>query len=192
MTETETLLIDMDAILVDMLDAWLDRYNHLCKTDIVVADIKEYDMGIVCKDERTLYSILNEEGFFFNMEPMPGAVACLKTLMHDGYDIVIVTQPPTNSGGPIYDKQRWIKKHFPEFSLKNMIFCSRKELVRGDLLFDDNPAHLEHWRKENPNGRLATLDWPYNKNCGEHFRGALDGSGWVNFVEFVRHTLPLK
>lgn len=189
---TKTLLIDMDAILVNMVPPWLQRYNRLCGTNVKMEDVKEYNVGLVCKNEKVLYEILNEPGFFLNMEAMPGAVACLRTLVNDGYDVVILTQPPENSAGPIADKQQWIKERFPKFSLKNIIFCSRKELISGDLLFDDRPAHLEHWSEKFPNGKLATLDWLYNKEAKVDFRGALDGSGWVNFVKFVREVLPIE
>ena len=189
---TKTLLIDLDGIVVDMIPPWLKRYNARTGENVQLSDVVEYDMGLVCKNQRVLYDILNEKGFFYNMEAMPGAVACLQTLANDGYDVVILTQPPENAGSAISDKQRWIKDRFPSFNLKNMIFCSRKELIAGDLLFDDRPAHLEHWSAANPNGRLATLDWAYNKGAKAHFRGALDGSGWVNFVDFVREVLPLR
>ncbi len=189
---SKTLLIDMDCILVDMIPPWLARYNEITESDIKLSDIVEYDMGLVCTNEKVLYAILNEPGFFLDMPAMPGAVPALKALVADGYDIVILTQPPEDAAQGISEKQQWIKDRFPDFKLKNMMFGSRKELVGGDLLFDDRPAHLESWAERHPDGKLATLDWDYNKGAKAHFRGALDGSGWVNFVEFVREVLPLK
>ena len=79
----KTLLIDLDCITVDMLPPWLKRYNEICNTNVTVEDIKEYDVGKVCVNEKVLYSILDEPGFFFNMEPMPGAVKYLQKLIDD-------------------------------------------------------------------------------------------------------------
>jgi len=194
--KTYTCLIDMDCILVDMLPPWLARYNEICGTNVRVSDIEDYNVGTVCENTEVLYKILDEDGFFFNMEPMAGAVEGLQALRDDGYNIVIVTQPPRIAELAVRDKRRWILKHFPDFDLTDMIFCHHKEMVRGDLILDDKPAHLINWKKANPNGIVATLDWKFSRlpevNSVVHFRGALGGQGWMDFVDFVRHIFPLK
>lgn len=184
MKKPKTLLIDLDCTIVNMLPPWLKRYNEITGESVEVEDIKEYNVGLVCKNEEVLYKILDEEGFFYNMEPMPGAVENLQKLLDDDrFDVVIVTQPPRRADRAVKDKRRWIRKYFPKFDLSNVIFCHRKELIKGDLIFDDKPTHLINWRKNNPRGILATLDWKFT-TIPTHFKGSLE-NGWDEFYKFV-------
>lgn len=188
MDRKPVLLVDLDCTLVDMLTAWLKKYNEATGENVRITDIKEYDMGHACPNNKVLYDILNQRGFFYEMEPMPGAIEALQGLMDDGYDVVIVTQPPRKAEFAVQDKRRWMKKYFGSFSAANMVFCHRKELIEGDLLFDDRPSHLINWKKNNPEGLTATIDWLYNRDVQVDFRGS-QKSGWKEFVEFVRKNL---
>lgn len=195
--KTRTLLVDMDCILVDMIPPWLDRYNEECGTNVTVDDIKDYDMGLVCKNEKVFYGILQEPGFFHDMRAMPGAISGMRQLIELGYDIKILTRPPDQCRDGIADKQLWIKERFPELAtMRNQVFTAAKDIVWGDLLFDDCPDHLIHWKERWPNSIAATLDWQFNRkpevNKVISFRGDLNGKGWSDFVDFVREVLPLK
>lgn len=141
-------LIDLDCIMVDMLPPWLRRYNEECGTNIQLSDIKDYDVGLVCTDQKTLYSILDEPGFFYHMDPMPGAAKYFQKLVDDGYNVFIVTQPSRRSEMAIRDKKRWVSRHLKKYDLTNMFFCHHKEQIRGDVLFDDKPAHLQNWKEK--------------------------------------------
>ena len=189
-----TLLIDLDCTMVEMLTPWLDQYNQITGENIRAENLTEYNLTKVCKDSKTLDTILNQPGFFYNMQPMPGAVAVVQSLIDEGYNIIIVTQPPRRAEFAVRDKRRWMLKYFPNFDLTNIIFCHKKELIRGDLLFDDNPSHVVKWHQSNPKKILATLDWKYNDlpevNKIVHFRGSLD-NGWSDFGKFVRRVLPI-
>lgn len=181
------LLIDMDCTLVNMLPPWLKRYNEETGSKVKLSDIKEYDVGLVCTNQKVLYDLLDEPGFFFNMDPMPGAQKYFQKLIDDGYDLVVVTQPPRRVDLAVRDKRRWMKKYFPNFELMNMIFCHRKNLIDGALLFDDKPSHLVEWKKSHPDGLTATLDWQFNRvpvDC----RVSLE-NGWEEFYEYVKKTL---
>lgn len=185
-----TLLIDQDCILADMLPYWLKRYNEIKGTDVKVSDVKEYDVGLVCSDQKVLYDILNEPGFFYKVEPMPGAIKYFQKLLDDNYNVLIVTQPSQKADTCIKDKRRWVGKYFKNYNLTDMIFCHRKEHIRGDVLFDDRPSHLINWKKANPDSLTATLNWQYNVDVPTNFRGDLT-SGWQEFYDWVKKTFPL-
>lgn len=180
-----TLLVDMDNVLVNMVEKWINVYNQDEGTNHKFNELNNYDVGTLCKNNRLLYDILDRDGFFFDLEPMPGAVENFQKLLNDGYDLVVVTQPPRRADMAIHDKRRWMKKHFNDYDHSHMIFCHRKDMVRGDLLFDDKPDHLIHWKKINPDNMIATLDWRYNKDIPTHFRGSLE-NGWEEFYQFVK------
>jgi len=185
-----TLLIDLDCILVNMLPAWLDKYNDDTGENIKVSDVIDYDVRSICRDIEALDKIIHEPGFFNDLVPMPHGPSIITKLMTEGYDIVFVTQAPRGSDFAIRDKKEWIRKHFSDFNLENVVFCHRKELIRGDLLFDDKPSHLRKWFKNNSGGYVATIDWPYNRETKVHFRGDRS-NGWLNFYDFVHKVLPL-
>jgi 5'(3')-deoxyribonucleotidase len=189
MKEKTTLLIDLDCITVNMLPPWIKKYNELTGETIKLEDVKEYDISLVCTNEEVLYSILSEPDFFYNMEEMPNATKYLKKLIDDGYNVIIVTQPPRIAEFAVRDKRRWILKHIPDFDLTNMIFCHKKEMIKGDLIFDDKPSHLKNWKETNPNGVTATLDWQFTK-VKTHFTGSLE-NGWAEFYEFVHQVFPI-
>lgn len=179
-----SLLIDMDNILVDMTSTWLEKYNAETGENVKNSEITKYQLDNFVSDTKTLYDILVRDGFFFDLEPMPGAVEYFSRMLDEGFDLVVVTQPPRQSDYAVRDKRNWMSLHFPEFDLSNMIFCHRKDMVMGDLLFDDKPDFLESWSATNPDGIVATLDWKYNRHIPTDFRGSLQ-DGWKDFYEFI-------
>lgn len=179
----KTILVDQDAILVNMLEVWIQKYNQRTNSNIQLSDIKDYYLQDY--DYKVLEEILHESDFFYNLDPMPHAVKYLQKLIDIGYDVVIVTQPPRKSDFAMRDKRKWMKRFFPEFSLANMIFCHRKDMVRGDLLFDDKPDNLIAWKKANPESITATIEWEYNKDTECDWRFKDHETAWSNFFEKV-------
>ena len=187
------ILIDMDETMVDMVQYWLDAYNDRTgNLDFLsYEDIVKYDITNFTNNPDIFLDILHEEGFFVDMEPMPGAVKFFQKLLNDGYDVVIVTQVPRKSKFAIQEKRGWIKRYFPEYDLSGMVFAHRKELVSGSILFDDNPNHLVKWKKKNPNGLTATIDCPYNRGVECDARFTDRQAAWRLFYEFVRRNHEL-
>jgi len=185
MKKIKTLLVDMDCILVDMLPPWLKSYSEETGTVVKVEDVDDYDLRRFCTNVKALDNILHKPGFFYDMEPMPEAVKYLTKLMEDGYDVVILTQPPRRAEFAVRDKRRWMKKYFPKFELANMIFAHRKHLVRGDLLIDDKPEHLDKWKSLNPDGISATIEWKYNRSSKVDWRFKNQKTAWKRFYEAV-------
>ena len=170
MKKQPVILVDMDMILVDMVKPWLDMYNIVAHDCVLEQDIVHYDMRQFCKSPEVLDDILHKPGFFFNLPPMPYAAEGLNRLLAMDVKVLIVTQPPRNAQYAIQDKRDWMKKYIPNFELSDMVFCHRKEYVMGDIFLDDNPSHLEKWKKNNPEGRTASVDLLYNKDIKVNFR----------------------
>lgn len=179
-----TLLIDMDCILVDMGQYWLDIYHKEGGEKINYNSLTEYYMTKAVKDPSLLLKILHREGFFANMKPMPGAETYMNLLIDRGFDVVILTQPPR--GPSVYavkEKMEWVQKYIPKYDIDNMIFCHRKELVCGDVLFDDRPSHLINWKRHHPKGITATIVYSYNKNVPVNLRFKNKQTAWEEFYE---------
>lgn len=84
-------------------------------------------------DESKMYI----DGFFENLEPIPGALTGVRRIMRLGYDVWILTQPLAESAASYQEKVRWINKWFPELNGK-IVMTQDKGLHRGNYLIDDN------------------------------------------------------
>jgi 5'(3')-deoxyribonucleotidase len=84
------------------------------------------------------HEALLREGFFMDLEPLPGAITAVKMLIASGeYDVHILTQPYALSSHSYKDKVDWINKWLPE--LRDKIHMTQnKLLMRGEVLIDDS------------------------------------------------------
>ena len=77
--------------------------------------------------------------FYSGVIPMEGAVKSLDMLMKDDLvDLYILTAPSTPNLSTYTGKAKWVKDNLGEEYLENMIICSDKSLLRGDILVDNN------------------------------------------------------
>lgn len=86
---------------------------------------------------------------FFNMQPLPGAITGVLSLIAEGYDVFIATKPPTGISWAYADKVSWILRYLPELKRK-IILTHDKGLLgdEGDVLIDDRPqkANCEQFK----------------------------------------------
>lgn len=180
------LLIDMDCILVDMMPYWLSEYSRRSGENIRMRDMDTYWLRSIVSHPDIIDEILHEEGFFLDKPLMPGAGEYFERLVAEkDFDVVVLTQPPRRADHSVREKRIWMQDRFPEFEHVNMMFGHRKELVRGDLLFDDCPDHLINWKKVNPRKITATITYPYNEDTKTDVRFDRK-EAWKDFYEFVQ------
>ncbi|TLS35867.1 5' nucleotidase, NT5C type [Pseudalkalibacillus caeni] len=156
----KTLLIDMDSVICDLMTEWHRRYNKDFDDDLSVERLSCWDSEKYVKPEcgSKIYDYLDEPGLFLTLEPYPHAIEVLERL-HKKYDILIVTSSRTYA---YTEKEKWVEKHLPFIGKQNLIFSHRKEMIQGDLLFDDAPHNLRAFKKT---GRTAVaMDYPYNRD----------------------------
>ena len=85
--------------------------------------------------------IKNKPGAYFDMSFMAGAEEAINYLYFDcGYNIYLMTKPPTGVSHAYGDKAKWVFKNLPFLSNK-LIITSDKSLVgtKDDILIDDRP-----------------------------------------------------
>lgn len=115
-------------------------------------------------------------GAFAQMQPIPGAIGGVNSLIGMGFDIWIASKPATGRPDTYSQKAAWILHHFPE--LKRKIILTHDKGMLGcaeDFLVDDriHKANCEAFR-----GRLLHFGWE---------AGALD---WGDLVDFFRSQDP--
>ncbi|HEU4963816.1 MAG TPA: 5'(3')-deoxyribonucleotidase [Bacilli bacterium] len=172
----KTLLIDMDSVIVDLMTEWHSRYNREYGDDLCVERLQSWETEKYVKEECgvKIYNYLDEPGLFRQLKPLPHALEVLERLAQS-YDILIVTSSRTHA---YTEKELWVEEHLPFIGRGNLIFSHRKDMICGDVLFDDAPHNLEAFRNT---GRLAVaMDYPYNRDVD-----VPRVSGWPEFERFL-------
>lgn len=157
------LLFDLDGICCNLMKKWLAAYNHDWHDCLTEAEITSWNWEALAKPAcgRRIYHYLNRPGFFADLEPIPGCVDSLARLERI-VELVVVTASPKEACG---DKIRWVQKHLPMVPKGNIVITYRKDLVRGDFMFDDAPKNLIH----HPATRIL-MDYPYNRDFHDCYR----------------------
>jgi len=74
---------------------------------------------------------------FSKIEPIPGAIEAVKTLINEGHDVFIASTAPWANPEAWKHKRLWIEKYLPELE-KKVFLTHRKDLLIGDMLIDDS------------------------------------------------------
>lgn len=167
------VLVDMDGVLVDLFPAWIHSYSVSSGQVLFPEDITAYELGEIIEDQETLYRELD----FESVPPKLGAKAFGALLERPDLDVYVVSYAHTSNRHAHAQKLEWLEHYFPNLDLDRVIFTRHKELVRGDVLIEDNPGNINRWLDANPEGRVGLVLAPYNEHdvvttkvvCNERF-----------------------
>jgi 5'-nucleotidase len=159
-----TILIDLDSILADLNLVWYSTWNDRTGDNLTPEKVLSWDVHKYCNgfEPMEVYSILNAPGFYQRLPVLPGAIEAVRTLWDDGHRIIIVTAAPHEAPTAHYDKRIWVNKHLPFLGEAEIVSTHSKDVIKGDVLIDDGPHNIEAFRKQNPAGFIATIEYPYN------------------------------
>lgn len=150
------ILLDMDGVLCNLIDKWFSTYNREYNDAIEIGMLQQWGPHHYARAGKAVYKYLSQPGFFRDLDPIPGAVEGVHKLLAQGHDVVVVTAAKNGHR----DKLDWIREHIPEIKSDHVIFSHRKELVRGDVLFDDAPHNLEAFAAY---AQPVAMAYPYNQ-----------------------------
>lgn len=169
------LLFDLDGICCNLMKKWLAVYNRDYHDNLRPEDITSWDWEKFVKPEcgKRIYHYLNRPGFFADLEPIEGCVESLERLAAI-CELVVVTASSRQAAG---DKIAWVRRHLPMVPRGNIVITHRKDLVRGDFMFDDAPKNLAN----HPAIRIM-MDYPYNR----HFHDCYRVHSWAEAERLIR------
>ena len=179
------IFVDMDDVLVDLLNPWLDELNKFSSYTRTYNDIDQWNMEEHYPDlpPSCIYEILSDKIFWSKINAVPDAVTYLKKLIEDGHEVKIATASAPHS---FYVKvTNCLLQNFPFLNTRNVWCVHDKSLLLGDILIDDYHENLRHFR-----GVKILKNAPYNKDCDDscfHFRV----NNWEEIYEIVKEVSNL-
>ncbi len=189
---------------VDLDDTWFgwshrvdmlldEKYAHLPNIprskDRVAFDLWT---GRTDEEKAAILEIMDSEGFYASLEPLPGAVDAYHEMIEAGHEVVPLSSPWYTNPTCMDDKGRSVLKYFGAEALNNMVLTKKKYRVLVDVLIDDKDgiekADEAPWAQvifDGPHNRYSTLprltDWKnwdsVTKKAILLKAGALSGNG---------------
>src|SRR3984957_19027732 len=104
--------------------------------DGVIVDFDSYAQTLGQTGDQTKRQL----GAYLRMEPLPGAIQAIRSLIAMGFEVWAASKPPTGIAHAYADKAAWIFQHIPELRC-NLILTHDKGFLGdcGDYLIDDRP-----------------------------------------------------
>ena len=130
----KVILFDLDNVIVDWESAFFTKFPHLERSK----RLNGWDIYDCFPDENL--DIMNDNHFYLNMHPKPGALEMLDIVarLHQ-YEIFIVSSPARKCHQSASDKLTWILNNLGSAWVERTILTFDKTRVIGDFLVDDKP-----------------------------------------------------
>ena len=153
-----TVALDLDGVIWDLVNPWVDEYNRVCNDNLLYEDIKHYDLSkVMTKAPDGKYWWFLEQPYFWDLvEPFGNSFKYMKK-MNKEFNLFIATKTHYD----LYKmKVEKLLEAFPFLKYNQIICISNKSLLDVDFLVDDCIENLK-------GGKFIpiVLDAPYNKNC---------------------------
>jgi len=171
-----TILLDCDGPMALFAEAYLDAYRKETGERRTVDEIDRWEisecpwfieraraMGFTHAMRLFVERRVTERDFCSLITPRTEAIEAVAELRQIA-DVYVVTSPWTSSPTWVYERTRWIERHFG-IPPKNVIHTAAKHLVHGDLLLDDKPSHVESWGERWPDGFALLYGMPHNRDA---------------------------
>ncbi len=175
------IAVDVDQVVADLHDTWLERYNKDYDDHVTVWDIVDWDITKFVKPEcgNKIFDYLNDPTLYEDVIVIEGALAGVEHLKSCGYRVVYATSCHIG----MHDaKWMWLVEEgfLPKANTqKDLISLSDKALVRADYLIDDRALHIHNFVRAG--GEMGFLfDAPHNHANTDLFRV----KSWADVVRY--------
>lgn len=140
-------------------------YRVFVDLDGVVVDFDRFKSELALTGEE----VKAMPGAYLRMQPIPGALAAVRSLIGMGYEVWIATKPPTGIPHAYADKAAWVLEYLPELKRRIVVTHSKGLLGdSGDYLIDDRPHKAECLKFAGVLFHFGAMlddrtlvDWPY-------------------------------
>lgn len=171
MRKSFKVVLDCDDVLFQCNEASITKLNSEEGTNYTINDIT--DWGFLGNDLDKRLSFFTDPEFMENLPIYEGAKEFVKKLSKKA-EIFIMTNVAPNIAGIRINS---IIKNFPEINPANIIIGGRKDLLKADIMLDDNMMNLEKACCSFP--VLMRRPWNYNQT------GVLSITNYDEFLKLV-------
>lgn len=170
----------MDDVLENLGEVWTSFLNARYGVTVQRSDITEWDMrkAFPMLTEEQIYYPTNNEELWKRVKPLPGSVKYVKKLIDDGHTVVVVTA--SHQLAIRHKLDHVLFRYFPYLEIRDVIVAYKKQLIRGDLLIDDNPRNLEGGEYKG-----ILMDAPYNAKYEAEKNGFIRVHNWTEIYTVV-------
>lgn len=190
-----TILVDIDDTLNEFAATFWQLYNEKYEENQDYLLVDSWDLQDYARDDVDAYGLLRHPGMFRYIPLKKHAQQFMKNI-YGKYDVYIVTDAPAGTShcdqagdmyaNPADDKRKWMAEHFPYFPQDQIIICSHKWMIEGDVLIDDKPATFEKFRELGKNCIL--MDMPYNRHIDTKWRA----KNLIEAEQMIEKILAIK
>jgi 5'(3')-deoxyribonucleotidase len=158
------LAIDMDEVLADTIDKFIEVYRRDHNTEILLQEMNGREFHELLPDtlNHSWRDYINKPGFFRDLKVMPRAVEVVKELCQK-YDVYVVSAA-MEFRHSLIDKYDWLEEHFPFVDWRHIVFCGYK-IVDVDIMIDDRIRNFTGFK-----GRSILYTSPHNFYITEYER----------------------
>lgn len=159
LTVKPVAFIDMDGSIANYDRGILAKMNEI--TPPGEPEIKELFIdanGPWREQQRHLIS--SQTGFWRNLEPITEGMGLVQGLEAMGYRIIVLTKGPRKKNFAWAEKKDWCDQYLPG---ADVVVTTCKDVMVGEILYDDWPPYFEAWLDTNPQGLVVMRDTPSNR-----------------------------
>jgi 5'(3')-deoxyribonucleotidase len=175
--------IDLDGVVADFNQGWVDRYNRDFGASVKVEEIVEWDAPVGLTHFRAMSEFWEwartcgeGKSVFRPLLPYPSAVEALTELERDGHEIVILTTKPQFA---IQDTYEWLAEHRVPASEVHIV--TDKTTVACDFYVDDADHNLASLVAARPAAMVCRYVRPWN----HPHPGAIDVVDWQGIKDVL-------
>lgn len=179
MMKNLTILFDADDVAENLVECWVSALNERYGTTVTIEDVTEWDISkaFPTLTRQQVYDILKEDELWNRLEPMPGSQEVLQKFYDEGHQLYMVTATNYHT---VEAKMERIFELFPWLDWDHVIIAGNKQMIRGDVLIDDNPENLiggDYLR--------ILYDRPHNRSFRQTAGDIYRLYSWENIYDFL-------
>lgn len=189
------ILVDIDDTLNEFAPTFWKTYNETYGENQDYTQVDSWNLQDYARADVDAYALLRHPGLFRYIPLKDNAEQFMKNI-YEKYDVYLVTDSPAGTShcdhagekyaNPADDKRKWVAEHFPYFPQDQIIICSHKWMVEGDVLIDDKPATFEKY--EELGKKCILIDMPYNRHIKTKWRA----KDLVEAEQMIEEILSVK
>lgn len=167
------VLVDMDGVLADVYARFIGMELEETGTSL---DMKSLYGKIEAEAFPNYEKHVRSKGFFRKAPVVPDSIQGLSYL-NEKYKVLIVSSA-TEFPDSLKEKLEWLNEYYPFIGWEQMIFCGKKDSIKGDIMIDDHPKNLDYF-----DGRKILFSQPHNMYAPDsHYTRV---SGWKQIREIL-------